>query len=74
MYYEQAPTEEELQTREAYRFASHYRDSVLYLDTIQEYTAASLITEGREKLRKKLARLRRLFKNNSEALDVLSDL
>lgn len=74
MNYEQPPTEEELQVRAAYGFRMHHRDTVIYLDTIQEYTAESLITEGREKLRKKLAKLRRSFKNNPEALDVLADL
>jgi hypothetical protein len=74
MEYEQPPTEEELQTREAYRFASHYRDSVFYLDTIQEYTAPILITESKEKLNRKLKRLRKVFRENSEALDIISDL
>jgi hypothetical protein len=74
MEYEQPPTEEERQVLEAYRFSSHYRDSVFYLDTIQEYTAPILIQEAKEKLNRKLKRLRKVFRDNSEALDIISHL
>jgi hypothetical protein len=74
LYYEQTPTEQEKQTLEAYRFSSHYRDSVFYLNTIQEYTAAILIQEAKEKLNRKLRRLRKVFRENEEALDIISQL
>lgn len=74
MNYEQPLSEDELQIMEAYSFAIRYKDSVHYLNTIQEYTAEVLITEGREKLSRKLTRLRKKFKGNSEAFDVLADL
>jgi len=73
-HYEQPPTEEELQVRAAYGFRMHYKDNALYLKTIQEYTAESLILEGKAKLNRKLKRLRKTFSQNAEALDVLAEL
>jgi hypothetical protein len=73
-YYEQELTESELQIMEAQRFVRHYKDSVFYLNTIQEYTAEILIQESRAKLERKFTRLKKAFKGNSEALDYLSEL
>ena len=73
-YYEQPPTEEELQVRAAYAFRTNYRDNALFLKTTQEYTAESLILESKERLNRKLKRLRKTFSQNAEALDVLAEL
>lgn len=73
-YYEQPPTEEELQVRAAYAFRTNYRDNAHFLETTQEYTAESLILESKERLNRKLKRLRKTFSQNEEALDVLAAL
>lgn len=72
--YTQAPSEQEEQILEAYRFRKEYTDKMRSFARMEEYTAPDLILAWREKTNKKLARLRKLFRDNVEALDILSDL